>query len=675
MKQHHNALSGETSPYLLQHAGNPVNWYPWGEEALNKAKKEDKLLLISIGYSACHWCHVMERESFEDKEVAEIMNRHYVCIKVDREERPDIDQVYMSAVQLMTGRGGWPLNCIALPDQRPIYGGTYFPKEQWKEILLAVAGIYANEKDKAVEYAARLTQGINRKEPVNAGKPVSETSPDILHEAVQNWSRMFDNKEGGSGQAPKFPMPNNYLFLLRYGLQYKHRAVMEHVELTLDKMAMGGIYDQLGGGFSRYSTDGLWKVPHFEKMLYDNAQLLSLYAMAYKHFKKPLYKQAVEETFHFMENELKDPSGAYRSALDADSEGEEGKYYTWKKEEVEAVLGEHFPVFARYYNIGPVGHWEHGNHILLRKQPDEDAAKAENMSTTELHSTITACKHKLLKERSKRISPGIDDKCLSSWNALAIKGLADAYNAIGNESFKDAALRVGHFLLSRQVTPAGVFHSFKAGKTSISGFLEDVAFSAEAFLALYEISFDEQWLHAADMLAKHALQDYFDEKSGMFFFTSSRSPALITRNIEYNDNVTPSSNSSMARVLFLLSEYFDNNQYVELSKQMLEAVKSLIPQYAPAYSNWAMLLLDLCGPFGEVAICGDKALPIRNELSAYYFPNILLAGASATSNMPLCKNKFVEGKTFIYVCVNKNCQLPVENIADALKLLKTSGIC
>ncbi len=447
--QYTNELIHETSPYLLQHAHNPVNWMPWGKAALNKAKKEEKLLLISIGYAACHWCHVMEHESFEDLEVAKVMNDYFVCIKVDREERPDIDQIYMSAVQLMTQQGGWPLNVVALPDGRPFWGGTYFQKEVWINTLLQIQGYHQQNPEKTTEYAQRLSEGIQENNLIPIAKESQPLKLDQLLQAVSKWKANFDQQEGGRRGAPKFMMPNNLQFLLRWSHQQEDEETLKFVETTLDKMAMGGIYDQVGGGFARYSTDSHWKVPHFEKMLYDNGQLLSVYAQAYQKLKKPLYKEVVEQTVSFMKRELLAPEQGFYSSLDADSEGEEGKFYVWTKEELQEILGTDFKLFADYYQVNATGHWEGENYILLRKQNDEDFAKGHHLSIAELKEKVTNWQDTLLKVRENRIRPGLDDKILTSWNALAISGLVDSYQAFDNKEYLELAERNAQFIQAK----------------------------------------------------------------------------------------------------------------------------------------------------------------------------------------------------------------------------------
>ncbi|MEZ4737829.1 MAG: thioredoxin domain-containing protein [Flavobacteriales bacterium] len=414
MHAHTNRLVHESSPYLLQHAHNPVDWYPWGEEAFAKAREENKLLLISIGYSSCHWCHVMERESFENDELAAVMNERFVCIKVDREERPDVDQVYMTAVQLMTGRGGWPLNCFALADGRPVYGGTYFPPQQWEQVLVQLSDTWRQDPQKVSDQAARLHQGIVAQNVVELPEAPDAFDAEDLDELVDLWSKGFDNVYGGPDKAPKFPLPNNYQFLLRYAFLTDDAQLKQHVALTLDKMALGGINDQVGGGFARYSTDVLWKAPHFEKMLYDNAQLVSLYSQAYQAFKNPLYKATVERTLAFIEREMTSSEGAFYSALDADTEGEEGLYYVWTKDELQTVLGAEYDLAAAYYNVDAAGLWEHGRYILLRREPDAEFAAEFGISEAELATRIAAINSTLLATREKRERPGLDDKSLTS---------------------------------------------------------------------------------------------------------------------------------------------------------------------------------------------------------------------------------------------------------------------
>lgn len=669
--EHTNSLIEESSPYLLQHAHNPVDWVAWNDESLARAKKEQKLILVSIGYSACHWCHVMEHESFEDTAVAEFMNEHFVCIKVDREERPDVDQVYMNAVQLMTGRGGWPLNCFTLPDGRPLYGGTYFPKEQWLDVLKRVANIWENDREKALEYATNLTQGVKQSELIQKSSDTTQIKADEIADLVENWKSDFDNREGGPNRAPKFPLPNNYEFLLRYAFLSDDNAVKDHVDLTLQKMAFGGIYDQIGGGFARYSVDAEWKVPHFEKMLYDNAQLVSLYTEAYQATKNPLYKEVVEETLTFIQREMTSEQGAFYSALDADSEGEEGKFYVWKEDELKSALGDDYDWVKDYYNINRKGLWEHGNYILLRDDTDEDFAKQKGWSADELKAKVAEVKSQLMAERDKRIRPGLDDKQLTSWNALMLKGYADAYRIFGNEDYLKIALKSAGFILKTQrKEDGGLWHSHKEGRSTINGFLEDYCFTIEALISLYQATFDRKWLDEADALVKYTIEHFHDAESGMFFFNSNSDAQLIARKMELTDNVIPASNSSIAKGLFLLGHYFDNRKYLNIAEQMLQNVKPSLEKGPSWYSNWLELSLHQSYPFYEVAVVGNDVEAKRHELEQHYQPNKLLVGGKKENGLPLLDNRLVEGQTRIYVCVDKACQMPVSEVNSAVKQME-----
>lgn len=663
-----NHLVNETSPYLLQHAHNPVNWYPWGEEALNKAIEEDKPIIISVGYSACHWCHVMEKESFEDTAVARLMNENFICIKVDREERPDIDQVYMDAVQLMTGRGGWPLNCFATPEGKPFFGGTYFPKSDWMNVLTRLSKEFVNNKEQIYEYADRLTEGVKQTEIIQLNQAEAKFKKVYIDEGLKKWAPSFDLKWGGPDRAPKFPLPNNYEFLLQYAESFDAKEIQEYADISLKQMAFGGIYDHLGGGFARYSTDVQWKVPHFEKMLYDNAQLISLYAKAYQQSKNALYKEVIQESIQFVERELSHESGAFYSALDADSEGEEGKFYVWQKEEVQQILGEDFKIFAAFYNVNTRGHWENGNHILLRDASYEDIAKDFDISPEALKSKLNASKQKLFAVREKRERPGLDDKSLCSWNALMVKAYADAYMALGDPNYLKRAEKSMNFILEKQRRDDyGLFHSWKNGQASINGYLEDYCFTIEAAIALYQCNFNIQYLQEARVLAEYAIKHFFNSDNRMFYFTSDLDKALITRKTEINDNVIPASNSSMAKALFYLGHYFENQDFLDISASMLNNVQDKFPTYPSGYSNWMILAMHHLNPFYEIAISGKECKEKALEFGEHYLPNKMLIGDVKESKLPLLEYKFIDGQTTIYVCVNKACQLPVTEVEEALK--------
>ncbi|MDB5157678.1 MAG: hypothetical protein JWR50_2385 [Mucilaginibacter sp.] len=676
-----NRLANSTSPYLLQHANNPVNWYPWGSEALQKARDENKLIIVSIGYSACHWCHVMEHESFEDEQVAAVMNEYFVCIKVDREERPDVDQIYMSAVQLISGRGGWPLNCICLPDQRPIYAGTYFRKNDWTSLLFNLADYYKQKPEDALEYATRLTEGIQKYESIGFVESQPDYTKADLELIVNNWKKYFDRVEGGMGTAPKFPMPNNWKFLIRYAHLMQDDEIAGLAKLTLQKMADGGIYDHLGGGFARYSVDGLWHVPHFEKMLYDNGQLISLYAEAYTWQPDKLYQQVVADTIDFTVRELLSPEGGFYSALDADSEGIEGKLYIFDKEEIKAILGSEAKLFCIYYHITDEGNWEEEQtNILFKRGNDNDLADAIGIPVDEMLESLAESRKKLFEARSKRIRPGLDNKILASWNGLMLKGLCEAYRAFNDAEYLQLALRNADFIINKLIKDGRITRVYKNENPARDGanpllwrgqgeaFLDDYANVIEALIALYEVTFDEQWLTHALQLTDNAIAHYYDEASGIFFFTADDDQQLIARKSEVMDGVIPASNSVMARNLQKLGLLFDNERYLEISAQQLRNIMQHLAKYGSAYSNWSMLLLDeVFGTF-EVAIVGDDAEGFRVDMEKNYIPNKIILGGKKGS-LPLLRDKFSDN-TQVFICKDRTCGLPAANIAEALKQIK-----
>ncbi len=666
-----NNLIKETSPYLLQHAHNPVNWHAWNDKTLTLAKKENKLLLISIGYSSCHWCHVMERESFEDVDVAAVMNKYFINIKVDREERPDIDQIYMNAVQLITGRGGWPLNCIALPDGKPVWGGTYFRKEDWTNILNQIGELYHKDAEKIIEYADKLTAGIQESGLVTLNNKEILFTKEYLEKTVKKWNLYFDENYGGLNKAPKFPMPNNYHFLMRYAFQNDDKKLLNYVNTTLIRMANGGIFDQVGGGFSRYSVDEKWHIPHFEKMLYDNGQLVSLYSDAYLITKNELYKETVYNTLQFIERELMHKNGSFFSSLDADSldekgELEEGAYYVWTKADLQNIIQD-FELFAEYYNVNEFGFWEHKNYHLIRTISDKYFAKKHNISVKKLKQKVISWKNTLLKERTKRQAPRLDNKILTSWNALMLKGYIDAYRVFGDSHFLNIALKNAVFLEINIIKEDGsLFHNYKNNKATINGYLEDYAMLIDAYISLYEVTLDEKWLSISKNLTDTALDHFFNQKSKMFFFTSDEDTKLIARKMEIEDNVIPSSNSAMAKNLFKLSHYYDNNYYLKTSEQMLHNMTKNIENYGSAYSNWLDLYSNFAESYFEIAISGKDSHQKLKEINRQYIPNKLICGSVIKSDLPLLENRFVKDKTLIYVCVNKVCQLPTENVKTAI---------
>jgi uncharacterized protein YyaL (SSP411 family) len=666
MEQHTNHLITETSPYLLQHAHNPVDWYPWSDEALELARKENKLIIVSIGYAACHWCHVMEHESFEDSTVANLMNKYFISIKVDREERPDVDQVYMDAAHVMTGRGGWPLNVIALPDGRPIYAGTYFQKNQWLKVLQGVQDFYEKTPNKALEQATQVAAGVNSMNivPKSTGTNINKED---LQKAAKDWTNAIDNKDGGRQGTMKFPMPKSYLALLNYAILNNDGKAKAAVLLTLDKMAEGGIYDQLGGGFSRYSTDPYWHVPHFEKMLYDNAQLITLYAEAYKLTKNPYYQQIVEETIEFCTRELGSDENAYYSSLDADSEGEEGKFYVWTAEEVDRVLGANNEAFKTYYGVTNRGNWEDGKNILKINTSLADLAKKFSLSENELLEIINRSRAKLLEERGSRIRPGLDDKILTSWNGLMISGLTHAYEAIGKEAYRQRAVAGGKFIWENMWSGDYLYRNRKNGQSNINGFLDDYAFTIMAFNDLYRITFDEIWLDRVAELVKVTMQSFYNEKSGLFQFKSADDDPLYVNKAVIEDNVIPAGNSAMAINLYNLGHLLYNEKYLAMSGNMLATASENMLKHSAFYYNWFDLYqMNLVEPF-EVAIMGKDYDDKRKTLIKEFLPSTLILGGTAEGKLELLKGKLVADKTMIYVCVNKTCQLPVEEAAQALQ--------
>ena len=663
-----NSLINESSPYLLQHAYNPVNWLPFSDAAFEKAKKENKPVLISIGYSACHWCHVMEHESFEDAEVAKLMNTHFINIKVDREERADVDMLYMQAVQLMTGQGGWPLNCFTLPDGRPIYGGTYFNKKRWMEVLNGLAGLYSQDIDKAKEYAQNLTDGINQSELLTTQKQTDMLlTKEVLAAGITKWKTMLDNEHGGPNRAPKFPLPSNYVYLLRYATLTKDQELLKHVDLTLTKMAYGGIYDQLHGGFARYSTDMIWKVPHFEKMLYDNSQLVSLYCEAFTITKNNLYKEIAIDTLDFVKKYWYTQEGCFYSAFDADSDGEEGKYYVWNQLDLKDLLGDDYSVFAEYYEINDTGYWEHGNYILMRSENLAQVLTKFSLTKAELDQKINACKGILKQEVKSRIMPGLDDKSITSWNAMMCTAYAKAYLSFGDLEYKEICLSSINFILNKLSKADGsLYRAYKNGTAKIDAFLDDYAFTIEALQHCYLVTNNEDYLIKAKTLTQLALTQFSNPKSDLLYYTNNSSSQLVARTSEISDNVIPASNSQMALNLFYLGTYFGNEDWTKRAEQMLNCVVSEMKAYGPGYSNWGCLALHLLFPFKEIVIVGNN---VNEKLLSLYkegITNAILAVSASESDLPLLLNRFDKQKTLIYVCENRTCKQPVESVKEAL---------
>jgi uncharacterized protein YyaL (SSP411 family) len=612
----------------------------------------------------------MERESFENEEIAKIMNEFFVCIKVDREERPDIDQIYMDAVQLMTGSGGWPLNCFATPEGKPFFGGTYFRPNDWVRVLQGIQNAWLNEKDKVENVAQQISEGIRSNELIESKLEAKNFDLDELRKGYAGWEKDFDVVEGGNNRAPKFPLPNSWQFLLRYYHATKEQKALDQLVLTLDKMAAGGIYDQVGGGFARYSVDAIWKVPHFEKMLYDNAQLVSLYAEAYSLTKIPEHKKVIEETLAFVDRELSLPNGGFYSSLDADSEGVEGKFYVWEKSEIDELLKEDSKWFCEFFGITEKANWEEGNILMISADRLELIAK-HGMSEQEFENKLKHCSDRLLEYRESRIRPGLDDKSLTSWNALMIKGYVDAYKALGRMDYLERAEKAMHFIEANLLKGESHLHrNYKDEVSKINAFLDDYSFTIEAYISLYQASFDEGYLLKADKLVKQVMKHFSDENSGMFFYTSDEDPDLIARKMELIDNVIPSSNSSMAKSLYLLGTYLENELYVERAKQMISNVKDRLVKLPTYHSNWGQLFFWLANSSYEVVIVGENALEEKQEIESLFLPNVIIAGSETESDLPLLKNRYVPNQTTFYLCKNRSCKVPVTSVAELLNQLK-----
>lgn len=670
---HTNRLIDASSPYLQQHAHNPVNWYPWGAEALEKAKKEDKPILVSIGYSACHWCHVMERESFENDSIAAIMNEHFICIKVDREERPDVDQVYMDAVQAMGLNGGWPLNVFLTPDQKPFYGGTYSPPQQWSQMLEGIAKAFVDNREKIESSAEQFSQTLSASEIEKYGLNTTSSTfdPKLLDQMYGQMASNFDRKKGGMDKSPKFPMPSNWRFLLRYHNATNNQKALNQVITTLDEMAYGGIYDQVTGGFARYSTDEDWFAPHFEKMLYDNGQLVSLYSEAYAVTNKELYKDIVYQTIDWLEAEMTNSEGGFYAALDADSEGKEGKYYVWTQEELTNIIGSDAAIIQKYYNATPNGNWEEKQNILHRNMSDEEFAKKNSIELFDLQKKVRHAHDKLNKVRSKRVRPGLDNKVLAGWNGIMICGLVDAYNAFGEERFLKIALKNANFIESNMRNGNGLYRNYNGGKASIDAYLEDYSWVIQAYTTLYQATFNEEWLRKAEVLTTYVLDNFFDESEGMFFYTDKNGEKLIARKKEIFDNVIPASNSVMATNLHVLGILLDNGEFTNTSEQMLSRIQQLLTENTNYLTNWGILFSYKASPTAEIVIVGDDYLEYRNQLASKHITNKVLMGSEVGSDLPLMKEKsMLRGKTTIYVCYNKTCRLPVNSVEEALEQLK-----
>jgi len=596
-----------------------------------------------------------------------LLQHNFVNIKVDREERPDVDQIYMTAVQLMKGNGGWPLNVITLPNGKPLYGGTYHTKEQWKKVLTEISRLYNEDPEKAAQYSDMVVEGIQEVNLIAPSDDFTQLNKEVIFNSIRNWKPLWDEVWGGDTREEKFMLPSNLDFLIDYGLLAKDEAALEHVERTLDKIALGGIYDHIGGGFFRYSTDSKWKVPHFEKMLYDNAQALSLYSKAYQVFKKPLYKEVILGTIEFLEREMKNPEGGYYAALDADSEGEEGKFYVWTVPELKSILANDFELFAAYYTIEEQAVWEKENYVLHRLMDDTQFLEEHPISKSALENLKIKWKTKLMKARAKRIRPRTDDKILTSWNALLMNGYLKAYNALGTGTLLDNSEDILQFVLTNSYQNEQLGHSYKKDSKHIDAFLEDYSLLANAALNLYSATLNTQHLTLAQELTRTAQQKFNDQSSGMY--TYNEGDKLIAKLIKTDDGVIPSSNAIMAHNLFQLGHMLYNKDDLEKSKTMVSSMVGVSQETPYSYAKWNSLLLNMSYPFYEVAVVGENAESVIKNMGANHVPNILLVGSTTESNLPLFEGRFSEDGTFIYVCQDNTCKLPVKTVEEALHIL------
>jgi uncharacterized protein YyaL (SSP411 family) len=664
-----NRLAKETSPYLLQHADNPVDWYPWGFEALDRAKSEDRPILLSIGYAACHWCHVMAHESFEDEDTARLMNEKFVNIKVDREERPDIDGIYMQAVQAMTGHGGWPMTMFLLPDGSPFFGGTYYPPDDrqglpsFRRVLESVSDAYTKRRTQVSDTAGQLNE-IYQTNLVRA-QSEGALSPKLLETAYRSLLQKYDERNGGFGSAPKFPSTMALDFLLRYWKRTDTAHALDIASNSFQKMARGGIYDQVGGGFARYAVDASWLVPHFEKMLYDNALLIRLGANLWQATKDKEVQRVTVETVEWVAREMTSPEGGFYSSLDADSEGHEGKFYVWTEQELDALLGADARVFKVYYGVTRDGNFEGKNILFVRTDPGF-AAKRAGVDEEMLDAVLTRARRILYDARAKRVWPGRDEKILAAWNGLMLRGVATAARAFDRKDFRELAIKNADFLLNTMVKDGRVMRSHKGGVTRISGFLEDHAAVALGFLAVYELTFDQRWVKAAEEIARATIEWFWDDTVGAFFDTAKDAEQLIARPRDVTDNATPSGTSLAIELLFHLSELQQNTEFRRRAAFMLESLADTMTRYPTAFGHLLGCAdMELNGAI-EVALVGDtRSAPFKaleRAVAEQYVPALVVAGGAPTASSPvklLNDRPLIDGKPAAYVCRAYTCDKPV----------------
>lgn len=676
-----NHLAHETSPYLRQHARNPVDWYPWGPEALERARQLDRPIFLSIGYSACHWCHVMEHESFEDEETARILNEHFVAIKVDREERPDLDQIYMSAVMLMTGHGGWPMSVFLTPDLQPFYGGTYFPPADrhglpsFKRLLLALVEVWHNQRDKAFEQAAAITEHVQQISGLEAGAGALDDS--VLRKAVGQLGERFDVRDGGFGKPPKFLHTMDLRLLLRAWKRFDEPDALHMVRHTLDRMAMGGIYDHLGGGFARYSTDARWLVPHFEKMLYDNALLTVVYLEAFQATGDAFYREIVEQTLAWVQREMTSPEGPFYSTLDADSEGVEGKFYVWTDEEIEQILGkEEAKLFSAVHGVEPHGNWEEHKNILHRTKSFEDSARILNIPLDDMRRRLEASRQKLFEVRERRIHPGRDDKMLTAWNGLMIAAFAEAAQVLQMPAYAAAAARAADFILTRMRTGDGrLLRTFSSGaEPKLNAYLEDYAYLVDALVSLYQATFEPRWIESALSLAQVMVEQFWDAEGQGFFFTGKDHESLIARTKDPHDNATPSGNAVAVTGLLRLVRLTGRNDLLEKEEATLGLYRGLLNRQPIAVSQMALALDFHLGPVQEFAVAGEgeEVQRVLRAIHCDFRPNkvVALLRPGAERVIPLLEGKQAQGGVTTYICKNFTCQAPLVGAEAVEKALR-----
>ncbi|MBX3298246.1 MAG: thioredoxin domain-containing protein [Acidobacteria bacterium] len=674
-----NRLIDETSPYLLQHAYNPVDWWPWCDEAFEKARNEDKPVLVSIGYSACHWCHVMENESFEDAEVAAIQNENFINIKVDMEERPDVDQVYMNFVQMTTGRGGWPMNVFVTADKRPFFGGTYFPPQprygmpSWRQILMSISEAYRERRDEIDTSALEIAAELRRAAAVSSAAS-GRTDVGTADAALESFVRSFDATHGGFGGAPKFPAAMSIEFLLRHHDRTGSEKALEMVTHTLDKMARGGIYDQLGGGFHRYSVDQIWLVPHFEKMLYDNAQLARVYLHAFQVTGRDEFRQTAVETLEYIRREMLDPSGGFYSTQDADSEGEEGKFFVWKPEEIAAVLGEaDARIFNFYFDVSTEGNFE-GHNILNRRYTVEAAAAALKIDEQELIDVIASGRQRLFADREARIKPRRDEKVLSAWNGLMLAAFADAACVLGDAELLNAAKANADFLLAEMMPGGRLMRTWKDGVAKIPAYLDDHANVADGLLELYRATGDIRYLSSARSLADTMIKEFWDAENGGFYYTSTEHEELVVRNKDFYDNATPSGNSVAAEVMMRLARLTGDGSYDRYATSVLRLYSGMISRHPQAFGRALSALEFYVAEKREVVIAGPAGNELERLVDKRYLPCTIVVRSRDAANdavaVPLLEARAPEdGLALAYVCRDMVCERPARSAAELSEML------